>query len=1627
MEKITERSVVVSFLNAYLSIFRGFILLLFAGYWVPFSWAGFDVLENWGFEQGGGLRQGNFVGEDANLVLVDMAWDAERRRVAVAGALGDNWAARVYTMEVDGPVLLASWDGHSSIHHATVSALSWIPGSGRLACGVEHLVGDKMAVQIFTLDPDNNMSIDFIDLPGWDSLIDLQGDPDPETQGNLLALGTVSEGSKGQGQCLSVNPVSKVLSNQLGTEKIEKPTGMTVLNGQIWIAGQAGKKGFVEAFQKDKGKKIGVRTLHDSYISGIEASGDNVYLTGRLYDRKARGELENFFLVSMRWNGKRSIEEVWSVLTKDVENGREVGTNLLAMPDGGVLVGGNFGKSWMLGQSEPAGQLALLSPTNYSGEGFDSFLARYDENGSLLWAQNSGLSGNDFLVGLVHSGENNATLLGNRKVDGGFGPYLSQVQLGGSPSKNAPLVDPGVEELAKVSVISWDPPETLRFGEPIDGNHLSARAMGKANFQYEINGSIVASGDIPLFEPGEVDIIARLFREQSETNSTSATFLGLKGRPYLKLGFQQDQTQIQLTPSLFGLHPAHSEDFVKMKSLIEGIALVMIKEEGNVIIEQSMIEVDPQFTGTVEIIGTFQGDSHYEATTRRMFLELRDGQLFSAGDQGIVTLQVKDLDGWQGNVIVSKGAEVQISATQGFGTNRKFNRWVEFSESSQKLRTARVQSPFSIRTSLLADEDMTLFAHYNFTFVGTAINGYLGGSKVFLDFNLNGLFDEDEPFGFSTENGGFELEVSEESIQTHDKNGNGTIDPTEGMLVVLGGVDHSSNLPLSISYRAPASYSVITAVSTLVAELVEAGNSLEDAEADVTQFLSMPDDIQFSSFEPIQEVFVHEEKAQRFILRSTQLANLLNEGSRFIQMKTGGQVNRVRGAELIVTALKDKLLEQSGRRSNAISQTLDLNDPILLLGVIQSAESEAVHEIDPLQEVQLLRDSSLREQLANSQPEIAEIGNVQILNQMVEQVASANTMLGALTNNPDVDPTAFKALASASQSILNELGTQASNTIFEDEVDLLVKVTGSGATVAQNIINLTTVVEPLPSNDEIQKNFNLSALEEFSSTAGINVFAPTLTASEILSPQGLNDNLVLGKFTAIDPEGGIVSYSIVGQNPDFDADGQSIFSIDPNSGQIQIQDFDDLRLMNRDVLEPIIRVTDVKGLFREEEMRVNLADWTYLAGRLQLVDLALKVPENLPIGTVIHKFDDQDSVGDSIEYLLISGEGAGDNALFDLDGAGNLRTAVVFDFETSSLQLGVRVQAKDSRYNTVEKTFTLQVTDVVVPNVQTGQAQVLADGTLRMNATMTSFGSVGNELKVGFLVARSPLVDLHDSSVSKISAEGSDPTSFYTRVETAGRGGEYYFIAYAENLEGINYGLEKVFTLPKISTGKDWRDGMQVENFTHWWESDWLGLFYTELYPWVYHQKLGWVFVNVDSLQGAWLYRERLGWLWTMPNVFPSLHMSERKEWTYLDTTRERTTMYDYINQAWFEPDTPISILGMASPSNGGEIKGLGSYYRWDPVILEAKPSANFNFGGWSGDLIGVKKTHTFEAIRSLEIEASFIPLPSAGTSGKEVVNGVAKALDKMDLTEPEKKKSMAELLIFGESKTSGLSIGGSE
>ena len=72
--------------------------------------------------------------------------------------------------------------------------------------------------------------------------------------------------------------------------------------------------------------------------------------------------MEDFFLVCLAWDeqGKNISEEwVWrlKLLTMD---GIEIGTALLSLEDGGVVVAGNFRRYWKLGPTSD-GKLALLT------------------------------------------------------------------------------------------------------------------------------------------------------------------------------------------------------------------------------------------------------------------------------------------------------------------------------------------------------------------------------------------------------------------------------------------------------------------------------------------------------------------------------------------------------------------------------------------------------------------------------------------------------------------------------------------------------------------------------------------------------------------------------------------------------------------------------------------------------------------------------------------------------------------------------------------------------------------------------------------------------------------------------------------------------------------------------------------------------------------------------------------------------------------------------------------------------------------------------------------------------------------------------------------------------------------
>jgi hypothetical protein len=222
----------------------------------------------------------------------------------------------------------------------------------------------------------------------------------------------------------------------------------------------------------------------------------------------------------------------------------------------------------------------------------------------------------------------------------------------------------------------------------------------------------------------------------------------------------------------------------------------------------------------------------------------------------------------------------------------------------------------------------------------------------------------------------------------------------------------------------------------------------------------------------------------------------------------------------------------------------------------------------------------------------------------------------------------------------------------------------------------------------------------------------------------------------------------------------------------------------------------------------------------------------------------------------------------------------------------------------------------------------------------------------------------------------------------------------------------------------DLSDSSPIQGSDGWWESSWMGAFYAESYPWIYHQDLGWLFVHLDSPLGSWMYHPRLGWLWTMPNVFPHLFLSKRNQWFHVNQSTAKTTIYDYQEEEWFEPDTPIRIFAEEESHLGGRVTGYGYYYRWDTVILEAQANANYNFVGWSGDINSMEPNIEFEALRDLKIDASFLAITSVNSSANETLENINNVLNKMEhLSDSEKKRSIAELLIFGTSPTSGLSI----
>jgi hypothetical protein len=83
---------------------------------------------------------------------------------------------------------------------------------------------------------------------------------------------------------------------------------------------------------------------------------------------------------------------------------------------------------------------------------------------------------------------------------------------------------------------------------------------------------------------------------------------------------------------------------------------------------------------------------------------------------------------------------------------------------------------------------------------------------------------------------------------------------------------------------------------------------------------------------------------------------------------------------------------------------------------------------------------------------------------------------------------------------------------------------------------------------------------------------------------------------------------------------------------------------------------------------------------------------------------------------------------------------------------------------------------------------------------------------------------------------------------------------------------------------KIWNRSPSIEGAPGWKKEDWFGSLYDVHFPWVYHAKLGWLYLSGTSQRNFWGYSEKLGWIWFSVAAYPHVFSATQNNWIYFDT-----------------------------------------------------------------------------------------------------------------------------------------------
>ena len=190
---------------------------------------------------------------------------------------------------------------------------------------------------------------------------------------------------------------------------------------------------------------------------------------------------------------------------------------------------------------------------------------------------------------------------------------------------------------------------------------------------------------------------------------------------------------------------------------------------------------------------------------------------------------------------------------------------------------------------------------------------------------------------------------------------------------------------------------------------------------------------------------------------------------------------------------------------------------------------------------------------------------------------------------------------------------------------------------------------------------------------------------------------------------------------------------------------------------------------------------------------------------------------------------------------------------------------------------------------KTGQPTILDNGNALFSASIIYDGGLP-VLEAGFLVSSSPAFT--QSTRLPASLEQNSPTFSY-EYNLSELASPLYVRAFARNQNGETVSDIKRLNPPPIV--RQWSSHATTLD-TGWMQSDWFGTFH--LYPknWVYHSRLGWVYIPDTDEQGIWIWSPEHNWLWTQKGLYPHLYKNKLETGYTFSNSRLREKTFTTTN-----------------------------------------------------------------------------------------------------------------------------------